>query len=368
MSATDEGGEKSFEATPQKLEEQRKKGEVPRSPDLLAAAAFGSLLLIGYGYGAQALSMMGSLGAGVMDRAGPLSSVMMGSAPTPAGGLLAALAHATLPLLLTPAIAVLIMALAQRALLFTPSKLQPKLSRISIIKNAQNKFGSDGLFNFAKSLLKLVAVTAILWVFLLSRLPEIMLTMALSPAVGIAVLFSLLMDFLILIVVIMLAFGAVDFFWQRASHLRKNRMSHQELRDEHKQSEGDPHTKQQRRQRGQEIALRQMLSDIPGADVVIVNPTHYAIVLKWDRMSQAAPVCVAKGVDEVAASIRTKASQAGVPIHSDPPTARALHASLDIGQEICEEHYQMVAAAIRFADAMRLKARARNGGAPHATK
>lgn len=368
MSGSDDGGEKSFEATAQKLEEQRKKGEVPRSPDLLAAAAFGALLMISLLYGAQALRMMGSLGVGVLDGAGPLSSLMMGSAPTPTGGLLVDLATAILPVLLSPVCAVLIMAIAQRALLFTPSKLQPKLSRISMIKNAQNKFGSDGLFNFAKSFLKLIAVTAILWVFLLSRLPEIMMTMALSPGVGTAILFNLLIDFLIVIVVIMLAFGAVDFFWQRASHLRKNRMSHQELRDEHKQSEGDPHTKQQRRQRGQEIALRQMLTDIPGADVVIVNPTHYAVVLKWDRMSQAAPVCVAKGVDEVAATIRAKAAEAGVPIHSDPPTARALHASLKIGHEIHEEHYQMVAAAIRFADAMRMKARARNGGSENVAK
>lgn len=366
MSGPDEGGEKSFEATAQKLEEQRKKGEVPRSPDLMAAAAFGALLLISIILGAEALTKLGTLGAGVLDRAETLSSMMLRSASTPAGGLLIALARAALPLLLLPALAVMAMAVAQRALIFTPSKLQPKLSRVSLIANAKNKFGRDGLFNFAKSFLKLVTITAILWAFLLWRLPEILMTLALSPGIGTSILFTLMIDFLLLIVVIMLIFGALDFFWQRASHLRKNRMSHQELKDEYKQSEGDPHAKQQRRQRGQEIALRQMMRDIPGADVVIVNPTHYAVVLKWDRASQAAPVCVAKGVDEIAARIRAKASEAGVPIHADPPTARLLHASLEIGQEIKEEHYQMVAAAIRFADAMRMKVRARTGGGTHA--
>lgn len=362
MSGEDDGGEKSFEATAQKLEEQRRKGEVPRSNDLLAAAAYGGLLLISAVFGLEAMTRMGALGVHVLDRVNDLSPLMMHSAPTPAGGMMAELGKAILPLLLAPALTVLTMAITQRAMIFTPSKLQPKLSRISLISNAKNKFGRSGLFEFAKSCVKLITITTILWVFLTARLPEILMTQALSPSVGIAILFGLMVDFLVLIVLVMLAFGAIDFFWQRAEHLRKNRMSHQEMRDEHKQSEGDPHAKQQRRQRGQEIALRQMLGDVPGADVVIVNPTHYAVALKWDRLTQAAPVCVAKGVDEIAARIRAKAEAAGVPVHADPPAARALYSSLEIGQEIQEEHYQMVAAAIRFADVIRMKARARNGG------
>ncbi len=105
--------------------------------------------------------------------------------------------------------------------------------------------------------------------------------------------------------------------------------------------------------------MSQMMKDVPTADVVIVNPTHYAVALKWSKLPGAAPVCVAKGVDEIAAAIRRTAIEAGVPIHSDPPTARALHATIDIGQEIHEEHYRAVAAAIRFAERMRLRARGR---------
>ncbi len=95
------------------------------------------------------------------------------------------------------------------------------------------------------------------------------------------------------------------------------------------------------------------------ADVVIVNPTHYAVALKWDRASGRAPICVAKGMDEIAARIRERAQFAGVPLHSDPPTARALHAALDIGDEVDRSHYKAVAAAIRFAEAMRRKAKGR---------
>ena len=149
----------------------------------------------------------------------------------------------------------------------------------------------------------------------------------------------------------------VDYLWQHAEHLRKNRMSRKELQDETKDAEGDPHVKQQRRQRAQDIASNQMMADVPKADVVIVNPTHFAVALKWSRATGTAPVCVAKGVDEVAAAIRSKAGNAGVPIHSDPPTARALHATVEIGQEIAEEYYRPVAAAIRFAEAMRKRAK-----------
>jgi len=144
--------------------------------------------------------------------------------------------------------------------------------------------------------------------------------------------------------------------WQLFQHQRRNRMSRQELVDENKDSEGDPHTKLQRRQRGQAIAMNQMLTDVGRADVIVVNPTHYAVALKWQRGDRTAPICVAKGVDEIAARIREAGAAAGVPIHSDPPTARALHATVELGAPIRPEHYSAVAAAIRFAEAMRKRA------------
>ncbi|OYU17392.1 MAG: hypothetical protein CFE34_16050 [Rhodobacteraceae bacterium PARR1] len=112
-----------------------------------------------------------------------------------------------------------------------------------------------------------------------------------------------------------------------------------------------------RRQRGQEIALNRMLADLPGADVVIVNPTHYAVALKWNRAAGVPPVCIAKGTDEVALRIRQAAAQHGIPVRHDPPTARALHASVRIGEPIRPDHYRAVAAAIRFAEALRRKAK-----------
>jgi flagellar biosynthetic protein FlhB len=170
---------------------------------------------------------------------------------------------------------------------------------------------------------------------------------------------QLSLGFLTLVLVVAVVLGGIDFFWQRAEHIRRNRMSHKDMMDEHKQAEGDPHAKQHRRQRAQEIAMNRMLADVPEAAVVVVNPTHYAVALKWDRAQPGAPVCVAKGVDEIAARIRERAMEAGVPIRRDPPTARAIFDSVEIGAEIRAEHFAAIAAAIRFAEEMRRKARAR---------
>ena len=196
-------------------------------------------------------------------------------------------------------------------------------------------------------------------VFLVSQLDRIIGSIQLPPALVVAELGQMLVSMTMIVLVVAAIIGTIDYLWQPAEHIRKNRMSHKDMMDELKQSEGDPVMKQQRRQKGQELAMNKMLADVPTADVILVNPTHYAVALKWDRTAASAPVCVAKGVDEIAAKIRELAHEHAIPVHSDPPTARALHASVNIGQEIAPDHYQAVAAAIRFAEAMRKRARKR---------
>jgi flagellar biosynthetic protein FlhB len=162
------------------------------------------------------------------------------------------------------------------------------------------------------------------------------------------------------VLAIAVVIAGIDWFWQQFDHRRKLMMSRQDILDEAKNAEGDPHLKQARRQRGYDIATQRMMADVPTADVVIVNPQHFAVALKWDRDSDRAPVCVAKGVDEIAARIREIAAEAAVPIHRDAPTARALFATVPIGDEIPQDHYKAVAAAIRFAEKVRSGAKRRN--------
>ncbi|MGY6697043.1 MAG: EscU/YscU/HrcU family type III secretion system export apparatus switch protein [Roseinatronobacter sp.] len=356
MSDDEQSGEKEFEATEQKLQKQRRKGEIPRSSDLNTAAAFLGLLLAGLAVGDFALLRLGDAGIVLLAQAEPISALLVTQAKPLVGGLIGHVAIALLSLAAFPFLMVWAGLFAQRAVVFAPEKLKPKMSRINPISNAKNKYGRSGLFEFAKSAVKLGVISAALWLFLIHNLPVVLTAMQLSPGLAVAELMRLVMFFLALVFLVKLGVGVIDFFWQRAEHLRRNRMSHKEMRDEHKQSEGDPHAKGERRRRGREIASNHMLEAVPEASVVIVNPTHYAVALKWSATDPGAPICVAKGVDALAARIRERAEQAGVPIHSDPPTARALHASVEIGEEVQPEHYVAVAAAIRFAEAMRLRA------------
>ncbi|SIO32055.1 EscU/YscU/HrcU family type III secretion system export apparatus switch protein [Vannielia litorea] len=358
MAGQDDDSDKQHEATQKRLDDARKKGEVPRSTDVTTATAYGGLLLAALTAGTASLGSLGAIGSQLLAQADRLAPLMTGPGfATLSGGLMIKVAGAVAPWFLVPAVACLASLVAQRAVTFAPEKLQFKLSRISLLSNAKNKFGRGGLFEFFKSFVKLAIISVVLFAYLDRRLPHILSATALEPAQVGALLGQLCLDFLLIVTAIMAAIAAVDLMWQRAEHLRKNRMSHQELKDEHKDSEGDPYLRQARRQRAIEIASAQMMGEVPKADVIIVNPQHYAVALKWNRASPGAPVCVAKGVDAVAARIRAAAQEAGVPIHRDPPTARALHATVEIGEEIRPDHYAPVAAAIRFSEAMRRKAR-----------
>jgi len=361
MSGSDsDSGEKSHEPTQKKLEDQRRKGDFPRSADLTTAAGYGGLLLAGMAFGGASLSAIGTALAGVIGHADSLSRTWIdGGGPALFGGLIGALFVPLLGWFGLPALAALISIVAQRAVVVAPDKLRPRFSRISLFSNARNKFGRAGIFEFSKSFVKLSIYATVLGVFLFRQLPLVIGTTRLNPALSITVLARLALQFLAVVAVIAGVVGVVDLIWQHQEHTRKNRMSRKEIMDETRMSEGDPHTKQQRRQRGQEIAMNRMRADVPGADVVVVNPTHFAVALRWSRAPGAAPVCVAKGVDEIAARIREIAAEAAVPIHRDPPTARALFAKVDIGKEIEPQHYRAVATAIRFAESMRAKAKAR---------
>lgn len=355
----DDSGDKEHDASPQRLIEARKKGDIPRSPDLLVTASTAGFVLALVSFGGWAVTEGGSAGMVLLDQSDRLSRLLTAGSSGTLGGLILAIAGPPLALLLVPPVAVLALVFATRSLLFTPDRILPKLSRISPYATAKHKFGTEGLVEFAKSAIKLGLVSAILYGFLAARFEDVVATVYLAPALSTAVLARLTIDFLSLILLVSIALGSVDYLWQVHLHRQRNRMSRKDMMDEFKESEGDPHLKAARRQRAQEVATNRMLADVARADVVVVNPTHYAVALRWERGKGGAPVCVAKGVDEIARVIRERAAEHGIPIHSDPPAARAIYATVELGQEIRAEHFRAVAAAIRFADAMRRKARKR---------
>ncbi len=353
----DDDGDKEHDPTQKRLDDARQRGEFARSQDLLTAAAVAGFVIFYISLGSQAMMRSGAAAMVFLDQADRLAANMaQGGRPVLMQSLQAVIAP-LLPIFLVPGVAVAAVLFATKGFVFSPDKLMPKLSRISPFATAKQKFGLDGLIEFGKSAIKLTVVSLLIGWFLVARAPAILHSLALTPAMSTVLMLQMLSEFLILALLILALVGGLDFFWQSFRHIKRNRMSRKDLMDEMKESEGDPHLKGKRRQRAQEIATNQMLADVAGADVIIVNPTHYAVALKWKRGARTAPICVAKGVDDVAARIRAKAAEAGVPIHSDPPTARAIHATVEIGTPIHAEQFKAVAAAIRFAEAMRARAR-----------
>lgn len=353
-----EEGDRPHDPTAKRLQDARDKGDIPRAPDLNAAAAYGGFLLATLMSGA-ALLAVGTGGAALLSQAPAMADAALTNGQTFALGLAGAMLLPLWPFLLLPGLAVLALLIGLRGIIFSGEKLAPKLSRIDPLANARQKFGPEGLVEFAKSFAKLVLTGLALGWLARAEGDRIIAALTLDPGGVMQELGRLVVILLTLVFGIQLALGLIDALWQWHRFQIRNRMSDKEIRDEAKESEGDPHVRAQRRQKGQEIALNRMLADLPGADVVIVNPTHYAVALKWDRAARVPPVCIAKGTDEVALRIREAAARHGVPIRHDPPTARALHTVVRIGEPIRPDHYRAVAAAIRFAETMRRKAKSR---------
>ncbi len=357
MAEPDEDAEKPFEATPRKLEEARKRGEVPISQDLVTFGVYTGTLIVGTGLGAWSANLAG--GSLLPFFAAPemlADNTFEINGRFAFGSLMWSFAGALSVWLVLPYAMALISAFAQGALVFAPTKLKPKINRVSPISNARQKYGPDGIFNFVKSASKLIVYSLVLALLFASWLDELLALPTLPVRASIALTAEFCFQLLITSAVAIFGFAIIDYLWQRSQFLRRQRMSLKELKDETKETEGDPHSKQARRQKGYDIATNRMLLEVPEADVVVVNPEHFAVALKWERLPGTAPVCVAKGVDIVASRIREVANENGVPIYRDPPTARALFATVSIAEEVSVEHYRAIAAAIRFADSIREKA------------
>ena len=354
----DDDSEKTHDPSQRRLEEARKRGDVPRSADLTTAAVYGGLLLGVLVAGSLALQQAGSAGMVLIGQSDRLAPMILRAGRAPSAGIMAAFVLPLLPLLGLPLVGAILSLAGQRGLILASDKVLPKWSRISPMTTFGQKFGREGLFAFGKSLAKLGVVCLLVGLMLPRHADGLLISLQMSPGQSTLLLLRIVVEFLFLALISTLVFGGLDYGWQYLQHRRRNRMSRQDMVEENRDSEGDPHMKGHRRQRGREIALSRMLLDVARADVVLVNPTHYAVALKWRRGDRSAPICLAKGVDDIAARIREKAAAAGVPLHRDPATARAIHASVEIGDPVRPEHFKAVAAAIRFAEAMRKRAKA----------
>jgi flagellar biosynthetic protein FlhB len=232
--------------------------------------------------------------------------------------------------------------------IFTAETLQPQLSRISVIKGFGRIFSVKSFVEFLKGVFKIALVGTFVYLVILADVKELSQYQELSIAGILDQLKTMIYDILMLVTVIMAAIAGVDFSYQKYDHFTNLKMTKQEVKDEHKQSEGNPEVKRKMRQIRHEQSQKQIKQSVPKATVVITNPEHYAVALQYEMHKMDAPVCVAKGLDLIAKKIKEIAKESGIPIVENPPLARILYKDVKVDQEIPIEHFEAVAKIISY--------------------
>jgi flagellar biosynthetic protein FlhB len=342
----DDDSEKTQDPTQKKLDDAHQRGDVAKSQEvntwfLLAGA---TLVLS---------TFHGSIGSGLQV---PLRNLLQNSwmIRTDGPGLLTLVKSLGVSIVTTmgmPFLFLILAALAgnliQHRLVFSTEGLIPKFSKISPMEGAKRLFGKQAMANFLKGLFKLILLGAVMCAVLWPERFRLDALIHIDPTALFGVTISLALQ-LLGSVVAMLAFVAIaDFFFQYRTWYQKQKMSLQEVKEEYKQSEGDPHIKGKIKQLRQASMKKRMMAAVPKASVIITNPTHYAVALQYER-GMTAPICVAKGVDNIALKIREIAGEHDIPIVENVPLARALYATVEIDDEIPNEHYHAVAEVIGY--------------------
>lgn len=345
--------EKTEEPTDKKLSDSRKKGEVAKSREVNNA-----VMLIAAGI--MLLAIAPSMAQSVTG----LAKIFLAQPHTFAIdhamviNLMQDVLYQLLLILIIPFALFVVLAflggIIQHGFLFTAEQMKPKFTKISPISGAKKFVSPQQLMEFAKTLAKLLMIGAVLTLLILPTFDSLSTVIDLPLIDLVTLLWENAMLLLVAAVLIQIIIAVADFTFQKHQHMKKMKMSHQEVKDEHKSVEGDPQVKGRIRALRMERARQRMMAAVPEADVVITNPTHYAVALKYDGESMAAPRLVAKGADLIAQRIRELAAEHQVPMVRNPPLARALHDFVELDQEVPPQHYEAVARVVAYV--MRLRA------------
>ncbi|GKX44500.1 flagellar biosynthesis protein FlhB [Pectobacterium carotovorum] len=357
--AEDSDLEKTEAPTPQKEEKAREEGQIPRSRELTSVLMMVAGLAILW-MGGEA--MAGRL-ARIVSQSLNFDYATIGDDTQMlrhVGSLLRQAVSVLIPIMLGAVLVALSAPLLLGGILFSTKSLKVDFKKLDPISGLKRLFSAQSLAELFKAILKSVMVGIISTLFLIHNWPKILHLVSEAPiaAMGDALELAVMCGFLIIMGLIPMV--AFDVFWQVWSHIKKLRMSKQEIRDEHKQNEGDPHVKGRIRQQQRAIAQRRMMADVPKADVIVTNPTHYAVALRYDEKKMNAPRVLAKGAGEIALRIRELGAEHRVPILEAPPLARALFRHSEVGQHIPAALYAAVAEVLAWV--YQLKRWKREGG------
>lgn len=341
------GEERTESATPRRRGEARKRGQVAKSTDLSSI-----IVLLGLLFAVSNLS--GTAGRIVstyfhdifshLDTARLSPQVVM----TQGGQAFMVLVRAVGPLMVTAMTLGILVNIAQVGPLWATEALKPDFNRLNPLVGAQRFVSPQSLVDLAKSCFKIGLIGYIAYGTLRGNYPRLAMMNRLDVSAGIALIGEVMFQMAFRIVAAMLVLAALDYGFQRYQHEKRLKMTKNEVKQEYKQMEGSPQLKARIRARQKEIAKKRMMAEVPLADVVITNPTHFAIALKYDMKKGGAPTVVAKGADWLAQKIRELAQTSDVPIVENPPLARALYKQVEVGQEIPSELYGAVAEVLAF--------------------
>lgn len=350
MADKNDGGDKTEKPTDKRLQDARKKGDVPKSKEITSTMT----LLVWLGLGVLALPLavqrLAALALRVID-----SVQQPFSFAAPAMGWLAleVLLWLTAVLLVPVILVGLLTEFLQAGPVFTTEKNTPKLDHMNPVAGVQKMFSADNLVEVLKAVVKTAALFAVGWAVVKSLLPQIALLSSAEPGTLGTALWQVSFKLLAWTLAVFAMVSAIDLVWQRHSFTKKNRMSLRDIRQEHKESDGDPHIKAQRRQTHQEWSQRNAATAAANANVLVVNPTHVAIAIDYDRDTCPVPTLAAKGEDDVARAMREAAEQAGVPIVRNIPLARDMLARAEVGEMVPRDLFEVLADVILWARQVR---------------
>lgn len=343
-----DSGEKEFQASEQKLKQARDDGNIPQSKETNAFAVIIGLVCAAALLKSGSGSMLFGYLSGLFQNIDGYSADIFASGGRMTISLMMRVLLQLIPMFAVLAVFVLLTLIITRSFSISAKKIKPELKKISPVENFKKKYGPRGLFEFSKDMAKMLVAGLIAILFLFHFAREYYGSAALRTENLAGFTFDQVISVILLFAGFQFVLAVVDFPVQWQMHANRQKMTREEVKKENKQSEGDPAVKQSRRQRAQEISKGDMLENVKSSTVVIVNPEHYAVALRWDSDSDMAPIVVAKGIDSLAAKIREIAKANDVPIYRDPPITRSIYRSVDVDQEIKPEHFAAVAAAIQF--------------------
>ncbi len=349
MADDEDQSSKTEDATPRKLQRLRDEGQVPQSREINNLFALIGIMAVTAGVGGWSLSRLAELGAGIITNAGTYGlddGQAMGQALFRAG---VEAGIALMPIFLMFVVLGVFGGYIQHGGVYSTKSIEPNLQKISPLAGFKRIFGLQALAELVKNILKLTVLGAALGVFIYNARGALVNLVDNEPETLLLKLQSLTLQLVGTALAIMALIAGADYLFQRFKFMRDNMMSHKELKDEFRDTEGDPYVKQRQRQIRQERSRKRMMSMVPQADVVVTNPTHYAVALRYKPAEgDAAPTVVAKGVEATALRIRELAKEHDIPIYEDPPLARMLWAQVEIEETIPIQLYELVAKVMAF--------------------